>query len=183
MEAYKRLRPYLTLARSLGLVVAQMGEARISAIGVRYYGELAAEDNQLLGSAVLEGVLSAILVGRRHAGERANDRRRARHRAHRVAQHALAQLHEPHLGETAYGRRRAMGRRHCLRQWQPAPGADRWRRRRVAARRHAPHHQEQRPAWRHRRRRHAARPPQGQHRQLRARSRPGMSSSTAPSAW
>ena len=60
-EAYKRLRPYLMLARSLGLVVAQMGEARISAIGVRYYGELAAEDNQLLGSAVLEGVLSAIL--------------------------------------------------------------------------------------------------------------------------
>jgi len=61
LEAYKRLRPYLTLARSLGLVVAQMGEARISAVGVRYYGELAAEDNQLLGSAVLEGILAAIL--------------------------------------------------------------------------------------------------------------------------
>jgi D-3-phosphoglycerate dehydrogenase / 2-oxoglutarate reductase len=60
-EAYKRLGPYLSLARSLGLVVAQMGEARISAVGVRYYGELAAEDSQLLGSAVLEGVLSAIL--------------------------------------------------------------------------------------------------------------------------
>jgi D-3-phosphoglycerate dehydrogenase len=61
LEAYKRLRPYLTLARSLGQVVAQMGEARISAVGARYYGELAADDNQLLGSAVLEGVLSAIL--------------------------------------------------------------------------------------------------------------------------
>ena len=61
MEVYKRLRPYLTLARSLGSVVAQMGEARISAVGARYYGDLAAEDNQLLGSAVLEGVLSAIL--------------------------------------------------------------------------------------------------------------------------
>jgi D-3-phosphoglycerate dehydrogenase len=61
VEAYKRLAPYLTLARSLGSVVAQMGEARISAVGARYYGELAAEDNQLLGSAVLEGVLSAIL--------------------------------------------------------------------------------------------------------------------------
>lgn len=60
-EAYKRLGPYLSLARSLGLVVAQMGEARISAIGVRYYGDLASEDNQLLGSAVLEGVLSAIM--------------------------------------------------------------------------------------------------------------------------
>src|SRR6186713_221906 len=40
-EAYKRLRPYLMLARSLGSVVAQMGQARINAIGVRYYGELA----------------------------------------------------------------------------------------------------------------------------------------------
>ena len=60
-EEYKRLRPYLTLARYLGLVAAQMGEARISAVGVRYYGELAEVDNQLLGSAVLEGVFSAIL--------------------------------------------------------------------------------------------------------------------------
>jgi len=62
-DAYKRLRPYLTLARSLGSMVAQLGEARINAVGVRYYGELAAEDNQLLGSAVLEGLLSAILSG------------------------------------------------------------------------------------------------------------------------
>ncbi len=62
-DAYKKLQPYLTLARLLGSVVAQMGEARISAIGVRYYGDLAADDNQLLGSAVLEGVLSAILSG------------------------------------------------------------------------------------------------------------------------
>ena len=60
-EEYKRLRPYLTLARHLGLVVAQMGEARINAVGVRYYGELAQENNQLLGSAVLEGVFCAIL--------------------------------------------------------------------------------------------------------------------------
>jgi D-3-phosphoglycerate dehydrogenase / 2-oxoglutarate reductase len=61
MEEYKRLRPYLTLAKYLGLVVAQLGEARINAVGVRYYGELAAESHQLLGSAVLEGVLCAIL--------------------------------------------------------------------------------------------------------------------------
>jgi D-3-phosphoglycerate dehydrogenase len=62
MEEYKRLKPFLTLARRLGLVVAQMGEAaRINAVGVRYYGELAGESNQLLGSAVLEGVFAAIL--------------------------------------------------------------------------------------------------------------------------
>jgi D-3-phosphoglycerate dehydrogenase / 2-oxoglutarate reductase len=61
METYKRLRPYLLLAKHLGSIVGQMGEARIHAVGVRYYGELAAEHNQLLGSAVLEGVFCAIL--------------------------------------------------------------------------------------------------------------------------
>lgn len=61
LEEYKRLQPYLILAKRLGLVVAQMGEARIQAVGVRYYGELASEQNQLLGSAVLEGVFCAIL--------------------------------------------------------------------------------------------------------------------------
>jgi D-3-phosphoglycerate dehydrogenase len=38
-----------------------MGEARIHGVGVRYYGALAAEQSQLLGSAVLEGVFGAIL--------------------------------------------------------------------------------------------------------------------------
>jgi D-3-phosphoglycerate dehydrogenase len=61
MEAYKRLRPYLTLAKRLGSILGQMGEARIQGVGVRYYGELAAEQSPLLGSAVLEGVFSAIL--------------------------------------------------------------------------------------------------------------------------
>ena len=61
METYKRLRPYLLLAKHLGSIVGQTGEARIHAVGVRYYGELAAEQNQLLGSAVLEGVFCAIL--------------------------------------------------------------------------------------------------------------------------
>jgi D-3-phosphoglycerate dehydrogenase len=61
MEEYKRLRPYLLLAKHLGSIVGQMGEARIHAVGVRYYGELAAEQSPLLGSAVLEGVLCAIL--------------------------------------------------------------------------------------------------------------------------
>src|SRR5262245_4003408 len=61
MEQYQRLRPYLQLAKQLGSVVGQMGEARIQAVGVRYYGDLASEQSQLLGSAVLEGVFCAIL--------------------------------------------------------------------------------------------------------------------------
>lgn len=61
MEQYKRLKPYLLLAEHLGSIVGQMGEARIQGVGVRYYGALASEPSQLLGSAVLEGVLCAIL--------------------------------------------------------------------------------------------------------------------------
>ena len=61
MEEYKRLRPYLLLAKYLGSIVGQMGEARIQGVSVRYYGALAAEQSQLLGSAVLEGVFCAIL--------------------------------------------------------------------------------------------------------------------------
>jgi D-3-phosphoglycerate dehydrogenase len=61
MEQFKRLRPYLQLARHLGSVVGQMGPTRIHGVGVRYYGELASEQTQLLGSAVLEGVLAAIM--------------------------------------------------------------------------------------------------------------------------
>jgi len=60
-EEHKRLRPFLLLARRLGSIVGQMCEGRIHAIGVRYYGELAEEQSPLLGSAVLEGALCAIL--------------------------------------------------------------------------------------------------------------------------
>ena len=60
-EEYRRLRPYLLLAERLGSVLAHMGEARTESVGVRYYGELAAENGQLLGSAVLVGLLGAML--------------------------------------------------------------------------------------------------------------------------
>jgi D-3-phosphoglycerate dehydrogenase / 2-oxoglutarate reductase len=62
LEEYNRLRPYLLLAERLGSVAAQMGEARTEAVGVRYYGGLASEDNtQVLGAAVLVGLLRAML--------------------------------------------------------------------------------------------------------------------------
>src|SRR5947207_3219216 len=55
MEEFKRLRPYLLLAKQLGSIVGQMGEARIQGVGVRYYGALAEEQRQLMASSVLEG--------------------------------------------------------------------------------------------------------------------------------
>ena len=61
LEEYTRLRPFLTLAERLGSLVGQMGETRSQAIGVRYYGELAASTNPVLGSAVLVGFFRAIL--------------------------------------------------------------------------------------------------------------------------
>jgi D-3-phosphoglycerate dehydrogenase len=60
-ETFERLRPYLTLAERLGTLVAQMGEARTRAVGVRYYGELADGNNQLVASAVLTGLFRTML--------------------------------------------------------------------------------------------------------------------------
>jgi D-3-phosphoglycerate dehydrogenase / 2-oxoglutarate reductase len=60
-EEFQRLRPYIALGERLGLLVGQMGEARIEAVSVRYYGELAATHNPLIVNAVLMGVLRAVL--------------------------------------------------------------------------------------------------------------------------
>lgn len=61
-EAFARLRPYLTLAERLGTLLAQMGVARTTGVGVRYYGELAEGSNGLIASAVLAGLFKPILV-------------------------------------------------------------------------------------------------------------------------
>ena len=60
-DDFTRLRPYLTLAERLGTLVAQMGEARTTAVGVRYYGALAEGRNELLAGAVLVGLFRTML--------------------------------------------------------------------------------------------------------------------------
>lgn len=60
-EEFQRLQPFAALGRQLGRLVGQMGEARLEDIGVRYYGELAADRNPLIVSSVLEGLLGVIL--------------------------------------------------------------------------------------------------------------------------
>lgn len=62
-DEFARLRPYFTLAERLGSLVAQMGEARITAVGVRYYGDLAEGKNDMVASAVLVGLFRTILSG------------------------------------------------------------------------------------------------------------------------
>jgi D-3-phosphoglycerate dehydrogenase len=60
-DTFAALRPFLTLAERLGALVAQMGEARTGAVGIRYYGQLAEGNNQLVASSVLVGLFKSIL--------------------------------------------------------------------------------------------------------------------------
>ena len=60
-DQYRRVRPYLELAERLGSLVSQASAARPARIRIRYAGEVAEVGTHLLRSAVLAGVLTAVL--------------------------------------------------------------------------------------------------------------------------
>lgn len=60
-DEFRRLQPFAALGHQLGRMLGQMGEARLSALGVRYYGDIGAERNPLIVSSVLEGLFAVIL--------------------------------------------------------------------------------------------------------------------------
>jgi D-3-phosphoglycerate dehydrogenase len=60
-EEFQKIQPYVELAKQLGSLVGQMGEARIQSLGVRYYGELASGTHPLIVNAALVGLFQAIL--------------------------------------------------------------------------------------------------------------------------
>jgi D-3-phosphoglycerate dehydrogenase len=60
-EQYRRIRPYLDLAERLGSLVSQAAASRPARIRIRYAGEVAEVGTHLLRSAVLAGVLNAVL--------------------------------------------------------------------------------------------------------------------------
>ncbi len=60
-EQYRRVRPYLALAERLGSLVSQAADTRPARIRIRYAGELAEVGTYLLKSAVLAGMLNAVL--------------------------------------------------------------------------------------------------------------------------
>jgi len=60
-DQYRRVRPYLELAGRLGSLVSQIAPARPARIRIRYAGEVAEVGTHLLRSAVLAGVLNAVL--------------------------------------------------------------------------------------------------------------------------
>jgi D-3-phosphoglycerate dehydrogenase len=57
-----RLRPYLELATRLGALVAQLQPDRAEEIGIRYYGPLMTDYENVIGSAVLAGALSKVAI-------------------------------------------------------------------------------------------------------------------------
>ena len=60
-DQYKRVQPYLALAQQLGSLVSQAAATRPARIKIRYAGELAELGTHLLRSAVLAGLLNAVL--------------------------------------------------------------------------------------------------------------------------
>jgi D-3-phosphoglycerate dehydrogenase len=60
-EEFNRLRPYIELGERLGAFIAQMNDGRASALGVRYYGELAEGRTDMIANAVLVGLFKPIL--------------------------------------------------------------------------------------------------------------------------
>src|SRR5580700_9988195 len=60
-DQYRRGRPYLALAERLGSMVAQAAASRPARIRIRYAGEVAEVGTHLLRSAVLAGLLNAVL--------------------------------------------------------------------------------------------------------------------------
>jgi len=60
-DQYRRGRPYVALAERLGSFVAQAAASRPARIRIRYAGEVAEVGTHLLRSAVLAGLLNAVL--------------------------------------------------------------------------------------------------------------------------
>lgn len=57
-----KLRPYLDLANKLGALIAQLQPDPAEEIGIRYYGPLMTAYENVIGSAVLAGVMSKVAI-------------------------------------------------------------------------------------------------------------------------
>ena len=60
-EEFHRLQPYLALSERLGSLLAQLTPERIDTLGIRYYGELADSNHDMLVGAVLVGLFRNVL--------------------------------------------------------------------------------------------------------------------------
>ncbi len=60
-EELKRIQPYAVLAQRLGSFLGQVSTARVETMAIRYYGELAEGNNEMLVGAVLVGFFGTVL--------------------------------------------------------------------------------------------------------------------------
>src|SRR5262245_18852646 len=60
-EEYKKIGPFLQLGERLGSFVSQIGQGRLSEVGIRYYGETVDINTHLIASSILVGILKPIL--------------------------------------------------------------------------------------------------------------------------
>ena len=60
-EEFKHLQPYVGLAERLGSFLAQLAEDRIEVVRIRYYGDLAHRNHDMLVGAVLVGLFRTVL--------------------------------------------------------------------------------------------------------------------------
>ncbi|MFW5935527.1 MAG: phosphoglycerate dehydrogenase, partial [Halolamina sp.] len=59
-SAFPRIRPYVDLAETAGKIAAQLFDGRISEVTVRYEGEIAEEDIDLVTASALKGVFTPL---------------------------------------------------------------------------------------------------------------------------
>lgn len=59
-SAFPRIRPYIGLAETAGKVAAQVFDGRLSEVEVRYEGDIAAEDLELVTASALKGVFEPL---------------------------------------------------------------------------------------------------------------------------
>jgi D-3-phosphoglycerate dehydrogenase len=60
-DEFKRLHPFMEVAKRLGRALAQLGGGRTQGVSIRYYGGLASGSTELLASSVLVGLFEPIL--------------------------------------------------------------------------------------------------------------------------
>jgi D-3-phosphoglycerate dehydrogenase len=60
-EEFIRLKPFLELGERLGQFLAQMNDGRVKALGIRYYGDLAAGRTDMIANSVLVGLFKPML--------------------------------------------------------------------------------------------------------------------------
>jgi D-3-phosphoglycerate dehydrogenase len=61
LEEYQKLGPYLRLGESLGSFISQISEGRMEEVGIRYYGETAELNTNLVANSIIVGMLKPIL--------------------------------------------------------------------------------------------------------------------------